>query len=142
MNAPVDATNVSGVAALLLFLCLLPLKVSFGKGVRLSANPQPWGALLWLLSRVSVGAALAAGRFPRDDDRAGDFPAVPVSWRRAAAARVAVILDVPAQEAKPVERLSCWECGGAWWRVTAMRSLRMVRPAHRPNFAVCPGTGP
>ncbi|WEB38198.1 hypothetical protein MOV08_02000 [Streptomyces yunnanensis] len=60
MNAPVDATNVSGAAALLLFLRLLPLKVSFGKGVRLGANPQPWGALLWLLSRVSVGAALAA----------------------------------------------------------------------------------
>ncbi|MFJ9619283.1 hypothetical protein [Streptomyces noursei] len=51
---------VSGAAALLLFLCLMPLKVSFGKGVRLGANPQPWGALLWLLSRVSVGAAIAA----------------------------------------------------------------------------------
>ncbi|PNE36943.1 hypothetical protein [Streptomyces noursei] len=51
---------VSGAAALLLFLCLLPLKVSFGKGVRLGANPQPWGALLWLFSRVSVGAAIAA----------------------------------------------------------------------------------
>ncbi|MEK2472563.1 MULTISPECIES: hypothetical protein [Streptomyces] len=51
---------VSGAAALLLFLCLLPLKVSFGKGVRLGANPQPWGALLWLLSRVSVGAAIAS----------------------------------------------------------------------------------
>ncbi|MFF2807405.1 hypothetical protein ACFVT2_09495 [Streptomyces sp. NPDC058000] len=51
---------VSGAAALLLFLCLMPLRVSFGKGTRLSANPQPWGALLWLLSRVSAGAAAAA----------------------------------------------------------------------------------
>ncbi|MFF0622764.1 hypothetical protein [Streptomyces sp. NPDC004296] len=51
---------VSGAAALLLFLCLLPLRVSFGKGARLSANPQPWGALLWLLSRASAGAAAAA----------------------------------------------------------------------------------
>ncbi|MFF8787617.1 hypothetical protein [Streptomyces sp. NPDC015125] len=51
---------VSGAAALLLFLCLMPLRVSFGKGARLGANPQPWGALLWLLSRLSVGAAVAA----------------------------------------------------------------------------------
>ncbi|WP_329392890.1 hypothetical protein OHA45_01705 [Streptomyces lydicus] len=51
---------VSGAAGLLLFLCLLPLRVSFGEGVRLGANPQPWGALLWLLSRLSVGAAGAA----------------------------------------------------------------------------------
>ncbi|MGX1758376.1 hypothetical protein ACWIG5_15965 [Streptomyces lydicus] len=51
---------VSGAAALLLFLCLMPLRVSFGEGTRLGSNPQPWGALLWLLSRLSVGAAFAA----------------------------------------------------------------------------------
>ncbi|WP_328388452.1 hypothetical protein OHS81_30245 [Streptomyces sp. NBC_00400] len=60
MDLAVLFVIVSGAAALLLFLCLMPLRVSFGKGTRLGANPQPWGALLWLLSRLSVGAAVAA----------------------------------------------------------------------------------
>ncbi|QHC22791.1 hypothetical protein [Streptomyces sp. GS7] len=51
---------VSGTALLLLFLCAMPRRVSVEKGVPLRANPQPWGVLLLVLSRLSAGAAIAA----------------------------------------------------------------------------------
>ncbi|MFK0294903.1 hypothetical protein ACIQU6_31135 [Streptomyces sp. NPDC090442] len=50
---------VSGAAALLVFVCVGPRRVTVEKGVPLRANPPPWGVLLLVLSRLAVAAAAA-----------------------------------------------------------------------------------